>query len=85
MATGIATIGVAKSILVGGHAPPPAKGARTPFLIEGEQVGVALRSRTGVKPLIVSPGHRIGIDAAADQCWPAPATACPNRPAWPTG
>lgn len=68
VATGIATIGVAKSILVGGHAPlPPAKGARTPFLIEGEQVGVALRSRTGVKPLIVSPGHRIGIDAAADQ------------------
>ena len=68
VATGITTIGVAKSILVGGHAPlPPDKGARVPFLIDGEQVGIALRSRTGVKPLIISPGHRIGIAAAADQ------------------
>lgn len=68
VATGIPTIGVAKSVLVGGHAPlPAARGARVPFLIDGERVGVALRSRTAVKPLIVSPGHRVGIEAAADQ------------------
>ena len=31
---------------------------------KGEQIGIVLRTRTNVKPLYVSPGHRIGIDSS---------------------
>ncbi len=68
VATGIACIGVAKSILLGRHDPlADDKGARAPFRIDDELVGAALRSRAGSRPLIVSPGHRVSIDAAAEQ------------------
>jgi deoxyribonuclease V len=33
---------------------------------KGETVGVVLRSRTGVKPLYVSSGHRISLPTAID-------------------
>ncbi|MCK4341374.1 MAG: deoxyribonuclease V [Phycisphaerae bacterium] len=54
----IPTIGCAKSRLCGTFdLPPRLKGGRTPLLLNGEQVGTVLRTRTGVKPLFVSPGH----------------------------
>ena len=31
---------------------------------KGEQIGVVLRTRTNVKPLYISPGHRVSIDTA---------------------
>lgn len=59
-------IGVAKSRLVGEHREPSAKrGASTRLMYEGHCVGRVLRTRDGVRPLYVSPGHRIGIDEAA--------------------
>lgn len=65
--TAVPSIGVAKSILVGTHDELPGeKGARTPLRIDGDIVGVVLRSRAGCAPLIVSPGHRVGIERAAD-------------------
>lgn len=68
VATGIASIGVAKSILVGQHDTLAAdKGSRVPLRAGNEVVGVVLRSREGCRPLIVSPGHRVGIDTAADR------------------
>lgn len=57
------TIGCAKNILTGTHAELPAKkGARTPLLDEEEQVGFALRSRTGINPIYISPGHRVTFE-----------------------
>ncbi|MEZ4599960.1 MAG: deoxyribonuclease V [Syntrophotaleaceae bacterium] len=61
------TIGCAKSRLCGDHAPPgPCRGDRTPLLLDGEVVGTVLTSRDRVKPLYVSPGHRIDVDTAAE-------------------
>lgn len=61
------TIGVAKSRLVGSHADPgPEKGDRVPLLDGDEQIGVVLRTRRNVKPVYVSPGHRVDLETAAD-------------------
>lgn len=59
------TIGVAKRRLVGQHAPvPDRRGAWEPLLDEGEVVGAVLRTRPGVKPVYVSPGHRVCLETA---------------------
>ncbi len=61
------TIGVAKSLLVGKHDELPVeKGSWQPLRDRGDTVGAVLRSRTGVKPLYVSPGHRISLSTAID-------------------
>lgn len=59
------TIGVAKSILCGRHDEvPQRRGQWTPLLHRNETIGVALRSRENVKPVFVSPGHRISLETA---------------------
>jgi deoxyribonuclease V len=64
---GVPTIGSAKSRLVGDFRTEPGRrrGSRVPLSFEGRAVGVVLRTRDGVKPLFVSPGHQIDIDTAA--------------------
>jgi deoxyribonuclease V len=58
-------IGCAKSRLVGEFSlPAPEKGSRSELRLDGEAVGAVLRTRGGVKPLYVSPGHRIEINGA---------------------
>jgi deoxyribonuclease V len=58
----IPTIGVAKSKLVGeGEEPGRKAGAATPLCWQGQAVGWILRTRPGIKPLYVSPGHRISL------------------------
>ncbi|PWG63119.1 deoxyribonuclease V [Sediminicurvatus halobius] len=65
--TGFATIGVGKSRLVGTHAEPDiGKGAWAPLMDGAERIGTVLRTRAGVRPLWVSPGHRVDHDGAAD-------------------
>lgn len=60
-------IGVAKTILCGTHdALPMQRGARVPLHHRGEVIGTVLRSRERVRPLIVSPGHRVSVATAAD-------------------
>jgi len=55
---GIPTIGCAKSRLVGTYDEPPReRGGQSPLWHEGVQVGAVLRTRAGVKPVFVSPGH----------------------------
>jgi deoxyribonuclease V len=62
---GMPSIGCAKSRLVGHHAPvPDERGAAVPLTHRGEQIGVALRTRPGTKPLYISVGHRISLDTA---------------------
>jgi deoxyribonuclease V len=65
--TGIPAIGCAKSLLVGHYGTvPDERGGRAPLLHRGEQIGYVLRTRPGVKPVFVSPGHRVSLDRAAD-------------------
>lgn len=59
------TIGCAKSLLVGEHDVPGSReGAATPLVFRGERVGMALRTRKNVKPLYVTPGHRVSLESA---------------------
>jgi deoxyribonuclease V len=54
------TIGVAKSRLVGeGSEPDQAAGSYNLLIWKGKQVGLILRTQKGIKPLYVSPGHRV--------------------------
>ena len=61
----VPAIGCAKSRLLGEHATPgePA-GSRADLIDRGEVIGSVLRTRTGVKPLFVSAGHRIALAEA---------------------
>jgi deoxyribonuclease V len=69
------TVGCAKSRLIGTHSEPRARaGSSTPLMDANEQIGVALRTRDGVKPLYVSVGHRVDLASAI-----ALALACCTR------
>lgn len=60
------TIGCAKSRLIGTHLMPgESSGSTAPLYHDGRRVGTVVRSRRGVRPLYVSPGHRMGIAASA--------------------
>ena len=63
----ISSIGVAKSQLTGTHGDvPEQKGGWVALEDKGEVVGAVLRTRTGVKPVYVSIGHRISLATAID-------------------
>lgn len=63
----IPAIGVAKSRLVGEHPPVPLeRGSWVPLTDRDETIGAVLRTRSGVKPLYISPGHRISLESAID-------------------
>lgn len=65
--TGLPSIGVGKSRLVGTHAEVPNnRGAWVPLIHQGETIGAVVRTRVGVKPLYISPGHRISLTTAID-------------------
>lgn len=62
---GLPAIGCAKKRLVGDAAAPgAAKGSFSTLEVKGEPVGVVLRTRAGVKPVFVSPGHLVDVDSA---------------------
>ncbi|MBN9229242.1 MAG: endonuclease V [Legionella sp. 40-6] len=63
----IPAIGVAKSKLIGRyHEPPLTKGSVSELTDKGEQIGTVLCSKNNVKPLFISPGHRVGHECAVD-------------------
>ena len=72
------SIGVAKSRLYGAYKPPgPDRGDRSDLLDNkdpGRVIGSVLRTRDNVKPVFVSPGHRIDVEHAT-----AFALACCTR------
>ncbi|RSN64618.1 endonuclease V [Streptomyces sp. WAC 04229] len=63
--TGLPTIGVAKNPFTFTYDEPAApRGSTSPLLAGAEEVGRAVRTRDGVKPVFVSVGHRMGLDNA---------------------
>jgi deoxyribonuclease V len=63
--TNIATIGVAKSWLIGEYEEVAlTQGSWQPLMSEGKLIGAVLRTRTCVKPVFVSPGHKISLPTA---------------------
>ncbi|MYZ16483.1 endonuclease V [Streptomyces sp. SID337] len=63
--TGLPTIGVAKNPFTFVYEDPAAvRGSASPLLDGAEEVGRALRTREGVKPVFVSAGHRVSLDRA---------------------
>jgi deoxyribonuclease V len=65
--TDIPTIGVAKSLLTGNYEGlGEERGSTAPIMSRGEVIGMALRTREGVKPVFVSIGHRISLKTAVE-------------------
>src|SRR5690554_84362 len=63
----VPSVGCAKSLLVGKHGPLGNKrGATAEIEVDGEVVGMAVRMRDGVKPVYVSPGHRMDLPTAVE-------------------
>lgn len=61
------TIGCAKSLLVGEHPEPGIRaGSTAPLTLDGERVGIVLRTRDGVKPIYVTQGHRVSLATAVE-------------------
>ncbi|MFE4702939.1 endonuclease V [Streptomyces sp. NPDC056738] len=63
--TGLPTIGVAKNPFTFSYEEPGTRrGSASPLLAGTDEVGRALRTRDGVKPVFVSVGHRVDLDNA---------------------
>lgn len=61
------TIGCGKTLLVGHHAPLAAeKGATASLIDRGEVIGAAVRTRAGVSPVFISPGHLADVPTAVE-------------------
>jgi len=61
----IPTIGCAKTPFFPFRPPPAGRGAFTHFKNHAqEKVGFCLRTRTGVRPVFVSPGHRVDFSVS---------------------
>ena len=64
---GLPALGCAKSRLIGDSVEPGREpGASSPLMFGEERLGTVLRTRKGVKPLFVSPGHLCDFDGAVD-------------------
>jgi len=63
--TDLPTIGVGKTRLIGRYQDPEnEKGAWSPLIDKDECIGAVLRSRTNVKPIYISLGHRLSLESA---------------------
>ena len=63
----VPTIGCAKSRLVGEYKEPGLKkGAWSPLKYHGKVVGSVLRTKDHVRPVFVSPGHRIDLRSSLE-------------------
>jgi deoxyribonuclease V len=61
------TLGCAKSVLVGKfEEPQEERGSWSEMIDKGEVVGAALRTKTKVQPIYVSPGHLIDVKGAIE-------------------
>ena len=54
-----------RPLLAQGAEAPPESGAMSPLLLDGSEVARLLRTRPGVRPLVVHAGWRTDLDTAA--------------------
>jgi len=67
LVTGIASVGCAKTWLIGAYSQPREElGDRSPLLADDEIIGMALRSRSHTRPLYVSAGYRMTLEQAVE-------------------
>jgi deoxyribonuclease V len=65
--TGVPSIGVAKSLLVGKYGNlGEERGSLAPLMHYNEEIGVVLRTKNKVQPVYVSVGHKISLETATD-------------------
>jgi deoxyribonuclease V len=66
VAVGMPSIGVAKTVLTGTYTDPATTRGAVVYLrdVNGEVIGAAVRTRTGVKPIFVSVGHLVSLQTA---------------------
>lgn len=63
----IPSIGCAKTRLCGAHGEVEAgRGSRAELRVDGSVAGAAVRTRDRVKPVYVSPGHRVSLEKAVE-------------------
>lgn len=61
------SIGCAKSRLCGQYQEPGSeRGSRVSLIDDGETIGAIVRTRTGVKPVFISVGHRIDLKTSIE-------------------
>jgi len=64
---GTPSIGCAKTRLIGEHAAVArSRGSVAPLIDRGDEIGAVVRTREGVKPVYVSPGHLVDIPSAIE-------------------
>jgi deoxyribonuclease V len=62
---GVPTVGVADRPLAGRAAEPgPGRGSAAPVLDGGEVTGLAVRTRAGARPVLVSPGYATDLETS---------------------
>lgn len=77
--TGIPSIGVAKSRLIGSHAQlAKEKNAIQPLIDRDETIGLVLRTKTNIRPLFISIGHLVSLETAMQ--WVLRCTTCYRLP-----
>ncbi|MER6123370.1 endonuclease V [Streptomyces sp. NPDC001795] len=65
--TGLPTIGVAKNPFTFTYEEPGVpRGSTSPLLAGADEVGRAVRTQAGIKPVFVSVGHRVSLDNACE-------------------
>lgn len=67
LATGLPSIGVAKSRLIGEYQPPERTGESTTLFVDDRPIGHVLKTRDRAHPIFISPGNR--IDNASALAW----------------
>ncbi len=81
----IPSVGAAKSRLIGTHEEPHSeRGSQAPLFDGEEQIGTVVRTRTNVRPIYVSVGHRVSLETAVEltlQCAPRYRIPEPTRQA----
>ncbi|KAA2264209.1 endonuclease V [Solihabitans fulvus] len=65
--TGLPSIGIGKTAMNPFEAPGQERGASSPLVDNGEEVGRVLRTQDGIRPVFVSVGH--GLDLAEACAW----------------
>jgi deoxyribonuclease V len=63
----VPTVGIThRPLIAQGEMPADAPGATSPLSIDGEEVACWMRTRAGVRPVVVHPGWRVDLESAVE-------------------